>query len=143
MWFSVSLCIFVPKAFCQMCVLPLRRHLTDSLSTFGGQWQSNVTWSQHYLSLSRQFGVSSINPHPSIQCRKSTTYTYLRISQRGGECLPTWQKNSTLVTEFWVWAKIIVFFPRLNLCVPYTVDILTDLRGDTGKVAFFSKYIFF
>ena len=58
-------------------------HVSVSLSTICGRWQSDVIWSQHYLSLSRQLGVSSINLHPSSAEKHTLRFTCER--PRGGE----------------------------------------------------------
>lgn len=77
--------------------------------TFGGHWQLKVTWSQHYMSLSRHFGVSSINQSSSTQCRKKTPHSvYLWRSQRR-RVFQRGKKTLFLVTEHWVWAKMMVF----------------------------------
>lgn len=75
-----------------MCVYFQDGYLTDSHSTLWGHWQSDVKWSQHYLSLSRQFWVSSINPHPS-SVEKTPTSSLLEKGPEEGSS-PTWQKTT-------------------------------------------------
>lgn len=113
------------------CVHLQDGHLTDSLSTLWGHWQSDVKWPQHYLNLSRQFWVSSINPHPSsaekhhLQCLRKGAHQH-------GKKLPS-------VTEDWVWAKIRVLTQKClpvdsgeNEIVAYILQLrnmMKDLRG--------------
>lgn len=95
------------EALCQCA--SLFRTGTLQTVTFGGHWQLKVTWSQHYMSLSRHFGVSSINQSSSTQCRKKNTTFSLSVKVPEEKSFPTWQKTLFLVTEHWVWAKMMVF----------------------------------
>lgn len=139
---------------CRMCVHLQDGRLTDSLSTLWGHWQSDVKWPQHYLSLSRQFWVSSINPHPPSA--EKHHLQFIGEGPWGREGVHQRGKKLPSVTEDWLWAKMTVltgkYLPVKNpadpkenapvtsrMCeiVAYLFQIsnmLKDLRGAAKKI---------